>query len=384
MAKGVFAFAVTYLVANHLSKEDFGLWATLFSIATMLGVSELGVGQLILTTFHERGHSREEGERLVANAVAAMAGISLVLLFGLAIANTDGRLLGTVRWSGLLLAIILLRLVAAPHAAYLSALERYHERKVVEALTYGVAALAIAACIHAGRDISVLLLTINVVITAGSAIIWLRARQLGIPRVQLSVLSASEMRRIFTASFPYFVSNVSSLTTYAGFIALSAMVLNAVQIARISLLHTLLLMHAMQLFELLFKTVQPRMQDPVLMRRLRLMVAGSFALAILGAATVGPWVIETVFRQYHYSTPELVAYTCFVFLEIYYLLITSAMQMRSAMRSRLQWISIIKAGVFGVVLLAGSLVNHSTLVPYTILLVIYSAVMGLLAWRLSA
>lgn len=383
-AKGVFAFVITYLVANHLSKEQYGHWATLFSIAIVLGISELGVGQLILTTFHERRVSREEADRLISNSVAAMLVLSIVLQVGFSLAFAWSAMLPGVSWGGLLVAIILLRLITVPHGAYLMALERFHERKLAEALSYAAAAGFVAWGVARQASFSVLLLGMNAILTLGTLGVMVRARILGIPRIHWKSVTLPELRRVFGSSFPYFVTNVSSLTTYAGFIAMSSLVLNPLELARLSLLHTLLLMHAMQVFELLFKSVQTRMGEPGMMGKLTRLVGLAYLASLVGSVLAGPWIITRIFPKYHYSPVELSVYTTFVFLEVFYLMITTAVQMQSSLKQGLQNVSLIKAAAFGVLLLiAGLLPQQPGVLFYAVLLVVYSAAMGLLAWNLG-
>lgn len=380
--KGVCAFAITYLLARTLSFHDFGLWSTMFSIGTVLGVSELGVGQLILTTFHETKIRGAEADRLVTNAVAAMSALSVALLIVISFAFSWFHVLDDLRWRALLLATILVRLVVVPHGAYLSALERYHERKIAEAVSFLASAVFIYWGVSVKADLSMLLIGMNAIVTVGACGVAVRAVQLGMPRVRFSDIVPAQIRTVFATSFPYFVSNVSSLATYGGFIALSSMILPAAEIARLALLHNMLLMHVMQIGELVFRSLQPRMRDAALMRKLELGIAGTCALGLTVAVTAGSWLFSQVFKKYEYSRAELAVYVIFVFLEVLFLLLTSAMQMRSAHRLRLQWLSLLKAGAFLVVLgLAAMLWKTPTILSYAALLVVYSAGMAGLTWH---
>lgn len=384
-AKGICAFAITYVLANNLSVVEFGLWATMFSIGSVLGVSELGVGQLILTTFHERRVWDEDADQLVSNAVAAMVVLALVVLLMTSVIFSWQHVLAAVRWRFPLLAIILLRLVAVPYGAYLSALERYHERRLAEAASYGLGAGFIYWGVVTGADLSTLLLGMNAILTLGSLALIARARRLGFARVSPRTISLGRIRRVFGDSFPYFVSNVSTLVTYGAFIALSSLILTAAEVGRLSLLHGLLLMHTYQVFELVFRSVQPRMQDESLMRRLAQLVGVAYAGGLVVASLAGARLMALLFRSYTFSGWELALYTTFVFLEVYYLLLTSSMQMRSAMKHRLQWMSVVKAAAFSGVLIAASILSDAPgIALFTGLLTIYSATMTYAAWRINS
>ncbi len=382
--KGLCAFAITYRLANNLSASDFALWSTMFSFGMILSVADMGVGQLVLTTVHENRIRGIVDRRLMANAVFAMLTLSLMLLILMIGIFSWHDALAGVRWKNLLIALILFRLVMIPAGAFLSALERYYERKVAEAISYVVGAGFVFWGIHARADVSTLLLGLNAIITLGSVGIGVRAHKLGMPRVSPSDVAPADIRVIFAESVPYFVNNVSGLAIYGGFIALSAIVLPPVDIARLSLLHSVLFMHGYQAFELVFRSIQPRMHERALMRRLQGFVLVSYGVALAVAAALGPFVLGRLFRKYTYSPIELAVYATFVFLEVWYLLLTSEMQMRSAMKKNLQWMSIVKAIAFGVILLiTAATPGTPTLLFYFSLLVVYSASMAYVGWRVD-
>jgi O-antigen/teichoic acid export membrane protein len=382
VAKGLGSFAITYLLANGLSEHAFGLWATLFSFGTILSVADMGVGQLILTTFHEGRFAKGEDTRLVTNSVFAMALLAVALLAVTSLTVSARHLLEEVRWRNVLIALMLMRLLLIPYGAYLSAIERYHERKLAEALTYAAAAAFIYWGVSAGLGLSALLLGMNAIITLGSFALAVRADRLGMPRIQFDDVVPAQIRRVLVDAFPYFVNNVSGLAIYGGFIAVSSLVLSTTEIARLSLLHNLLLMHLFQVFELIFRSVQPRMKESRLMTQLNLLVVGSAALGMVLAALIGPWIFSVFFNKYAYSSTELVVYAAFAFCEVYYLLVTSAMQMQSALRARLQWMGLVKAVAFLGVLVVARLVSAQPgLLLYTSLLLAYAAVIGLMARR---
>jgi hypothetical protein len=254
---------------------------------------------------------------------------------------------------------------------------RYHERKLIEAVSYGFGALFIFLGTRWRADVSTLLLGMNVIITLGSLATGLRAARLGIAHVDPALVSRRDIGRMFADAFPYFVNNVSGLAIYGGFIALSALVLDATETARLSLLHVVLFTNLFQVFELLFRTIQTRMQDDAVMRRLRGLVLLAYLASGVVLAVAGPWLFEHVFRKYSYGPAELAVYATFIFLEIYYLLQTSRMQMRSSMRGTLQSMSLVKTFAFGLVLVAArALGERSSLLPYSLLLVAYSASMA--------
>jgi hypothetical protein len=362
---------------------ELALWATVLSVGTILSVADFGVGQLILTTMHERGAESAGERQLVAGSVVAMTILALSLLAIATLAFAFGHLLEGVRWRTLLVGVILLRLLLIPYGAFLMALERYHERKMAEALAYTIAAAMVVTGLSLGWSVSLHLLVLNTIVTLGAVGIGLRAWHLGLRRLPLQDVSIGGVRDVFHESFPYFVNNVSGLAIYGGFIALSRLVLDDLDVARLALLHTVLFMHLYQVFELIFRSVQPRMHDERLMLRLRQLLIVTFCIGLAAAGTVGPAIAQWLFKKYQFAPAELMIYTGFVFFEVYFLMLVSRMQMRSAMKAKLQWISLVKAAAFGCVLAATYASGRADLRLYATLLTVFSATMAYMASRLS-
>jgi hypothetical protein len=378
--KGIAAFLITYWLANALKPADLAAWAAIFSFGMILSVADFGVGQLVLTTLHERNASPCDETALMTNAVAVMSVVSLLLLLATSVAIECTNLLVGIRWAIPLVAVILLRLVLIPYGAFLQAVERYHERKIAEAIAYLLAAIFVRTGI--ATSVSGLLLGVNAIITLGSVGLALRARHLDAPNILVSAVTLGRCKAIIIDSFAYFVNNISGLAIYGGFIALSSMILPPYELARLALLHSLLFMHLYQLFELMFRTVQTRMSDPNMIRKLKIVLAVVSGSGVVIAGVLGGWVMGSLFHQYRFSAMEMVIYAAFIFLEVYFLMITSAMQMQSAMKPALQWLSYGKAGAFLVVLSSVHwLMPNATLFGYAFCLAIYSALLAAVsAW----
>ncbi len=376
-AKGLLALAITYWLANALSVEDFALWATVFSLGMILSVADFGVGQLVLTTFHERPRSGSENVRLLTNAVAGMALLSGGLFVVGCVAIASGQWLGGVRWSYVVMLLIVARLVFIPYGAVLSAHERYHERRVIEAASYALGAVFIWWSTRTGASVALMLLGMNACLTLGSLVTAGRAAQLGLARVTPALVTGPDTREVFRESLPYFVNNVSGLAIYGGFIAISSMLLAPAQTAKLSLLHSLVFMHLFQVFELIFRTSQTRLRDERLVVRLKVLVAVTYAGSVVAVAGAGPWLFKRFVAKYDYSVGELIVYLTFGFLEVYYLLLTSKLQMESARKRTLQSISLLKAAGFaGAVGVAAVVWPQPTLLAYSWVLVAFSLVMA--------
>lgn len=375
--KGICAFMITYWLANSLTVDNFASWAIVFSFGMILSVADFGVGQLVLTTLHESDLAVAGDVKLMTQSVTAMALLSTLMLLLTSIVLLFHDFLGGIRWKYFIVFLILLRLIFIPFGAALSAHDRYHERKLIEAVSYALGAVFILWGVTRQADVSTLLLGMNLFITLGSVAMGVRAARLGVARVQLRSIAFSDIGRVFTDSLPYFINNVSGLAIYGGFIALSALVLTTNETAKVSLLHNLLFMNLFQAFELVFRTMQTRMHDEALMHRLRILMGLSYLGCVVSLALAGAWLFRSFFGRYEYTAGELVVYVSFVFLEIYYLLLTSRMQMNSSMKGTLQSMSLAKAAGFLVALLGVSTMRGDpTLMMFSLVLVVYSLSMA--------
>lgn len=372
-AKGVCAFMINYWLANSLRVEDFALWATVFSFGMILSVTDFGVGQLVLTTLHEKNLAVVGDSRLMTNSVVTMVIVSTSILLLTSILFALYDFFGGMKWKLVIVSIILFRLVLIPFGAVLSAQDRFHERKFIEAISYAVGAIFILWGTEVKVDVSTMLLGMNFFITLGSLVIGVRAIKLSGARIEKESIKICEIKRVFADSMPYFINNISGLAIYGGFIAFSSLILNSNEIAKLSLLHSLIFMHMFQVFELIFRTIQTKMHDESLMKKLKGLIIISYLSCLVSLALVGVWMLKLFFRKYEYSAGELLIYTTFAFLEIYYLLLTSKMQMNSAMKNKLQSMSLIKAlGFFIVLMLMYLLKKNPSLIFYSCLLVLYS------------
>ena len=375
--KGICAVAINYWLANSLRVDDFALWATIFSLGMILSVGDFGVGQLVLTSIHENNLAESGDNSLLTNSVAAMAILSTLILLLTFLFLTFYHVPYDIKWIISIVLLILFRLIVIPYGAVLSAINRYHERKFIEAVNYAICALFILLSIKLKADVFTMLLGMNFLLTLGSLAIGVRAARVGGLRFEIARIQYCNIKKIFSDSLPYFINNVSGLAIYGGFIFFSSLILNSTEIAKLSLLHNLIFMHLYQVFELIFRTSQTKLQDQSLMKKLKILVIISYLGCLISAALSGVLLFKFFFGKYEYTANELLIYTTFAFLEIYYLLLTSKMQMKSTMRQRLQSMSLIKTLVFiGILIFVSEIRANPSLVLYSSFLVIYSLFMA--------
>lgn len=358
--KGAASVAVSIFLANKLGASEFALWSAVFSFGIVLSLADLGIGQLLLTSFFEGNFKGRDPEVMLWNAVAAMSMLAAALLFCAPAALRSSPAIADLPGVFPITALIVLRLPLIPFGAMLSAAARFHERKVIEAASYVVGATAVAVATQFGTSLALMLVLMNGAITGGSVLAAARAVSLSPAGLRIRGVASSEVWHLYRGAWPYFVNNLSGLVVYGGFVALSSWALPTDNLAKLAVLHGFVFMQVFQVFDLVFRSNQTRLDDKVVMSRMSTLVfvsAVGYCVLVLGG---GPEVLSLVFQRYRFSRPELLTYGAFLFGEIYYALLASNLQMRERYRDILARISVAKVLCFTIVI---AYVNALRLAP---------------------
>lgn len=342
VAKGICAFVINYCVANRLSVEHFALWSTFFSFGTILSVADCGLGQLVLTTLHEQKRAETGDARLLSNSVAGLGVLSTVAFLCVLALFAYGNAFAGISWKEAIVALIVFRLVAIPYGAVLSAQDRFHERKLIESLSYAAAGAFIWAACRMGWGVSAMLFGLNAVVSLGAFATCVRASALISSKFRFEFVDRAHVIRLLADAFPYFVNNLSGVVVYGGFVAISSFVVGEGDIAKLSLLHNLIFLHLYQLFDVIFRTTQVQMFTGDMTGRLLRVVVATYLFGLIGSLTIGPWMFKLCFAKYTFTALELATYVTFAFAEVYYLLLTTRMQMRGSYKRVLQTMAGIK------------------------------------------
>lgn len=328
--KAACAFVVQYYLVNTLSAPDFALWATVLSLCVLVSIFDLGIGQYIMTGLISRDNDREHTAVLLSN------GLLLSSFLGVLAGATMFMLLGQFDWkaSALISGIIAIRVVLIPFSAHLFALGRYHERKLIEFLSYALSLVAVVLLGDPERIVGVLVL-FNVSLTMGSVLIALRSTSLRPVRLEGARITRPVLRDMLRGAMPYFIHNAAGLLFYGGFIWLMSFSLDSLDLARLAVLHTLVFSNSLQVAEVAFKTRQVRLTDLSYFRRIEGAVAVGSAVMIVVMAAGGVTMIGWYAAKYQFTTAELVVYSIFVGSELYWLLVHSRMQILTGCEWRL-------------------------------------------------
>jgi len=380
--KSLFAFIISSIVGNYLPVHEFGLWSYVFAVAMIVGVSELGVGQFVMTYFHTGAEGFQDFKELASNSIAVtvVTAATLALASHPLAAKIDKS--GIIEYLSFTLFLLSIRVVASPYNGFLSAINRFHERKIIEATTYAILIVVVKFCVYRGASLGALLLTANSVFAFGSLLAMARAYQLGFPKFDFSNIRVSRLLAIVMKSLPYFMGNVTSIATYSGLVVAASTVLDVHELGRFALLHTVFLMSAIQILEVVLRTVQIRLGSVQYFNRLQWIIVKAFTVSTPLILISGDYLVKLIFPKFSYTVIELFFFWIMIGFESLFLLSTLAMQVNSRMGGILQLCSISKAAAC-----AGAIAGTSfffTNVQLTIFvsgLAVVSCISSVITWR---
>ncbi|TOQ18557.1 hypothetical protein, partial [Vibrio parahaemolyticus] len=137
--KAIAALSMSVLLANSLSINDFALWSLLISISLYFTLSDMGIGQYLLRTMVAYRSGELESATMNARIGAANTVLAFVVfvffVFGgvLLISSERFEPIGVVNLVFFML-LVLARSLLIPYLAQLSAYEKFHIRKNIEAI----------------------------------------------------------------------------------------------------------------------------------------------------------------------------------------------------------------------------------------------------------
>ena len=318
------AFAIQYLLVNRLDVSAFAAWATVLSLGVLISVSDLGIGQYVMTSLI----GRLDDEAFVAEILGNSIVVAMLLTAGAgilmyALLPQFGAVVG---W--LLAYVVAARIVFIPFSAHLLAAGRYHERKFVEFISYAASALLVAGALARELDLVFILLAFNFALSASGILIALRSAQLRGPTA-FGPLRWARCREIMVGALPYFLHNAAGLLYYGGFIWIVSFALDAQQLAKLSVLHTLLFGNCYQAAEVLIKTRQIELVERVHFSRMELLLFLFCAAAGLLFVLGGVPMLRLYARNYEFHLPEIGVYVVFLSIELYWLLFHARLQILS-------------------------------------------------------
>lgn len=326
IVKGICALAVSYMVASSFTVEDFALWSVIFSLGMLLSISDLGIGQYIVTSYLSSYRSKEEFEQDVVTSLQLIFSIFIVVCAGM-LASKE-LLLNQYELTAQLIIVVLARLLIIPFGAYMQALGYYFERKLIEAFGYFVLVCYVYVSIEGATHYNIIVYA-NVILTCSLFFVIFRAYMLGFPKGIFKIQRKKKYIIVLKSSFPYFLNNSAGLLIYGGFIFILSLMLSSAVLAKVSLLHSIIFLNLYQCYELIFRTAQTKLTEKKFYTNLAYFSLGTLSVFIVGFTTLGGVVISDYFPLYSFDTNDMLVFSFFCVSEIVFLLILSKAQIDS-------------------------------------------------------
>lgn len=330
------ALVVNWLVLSRFPPEDYVTWAVTSSVLVVATASDLGIGQA--TTTQLLHSSREQWPavlKMASHSLLPLAMIGAVFVF-LALGAQPAD------YKAAMATAIGLRILTIPAGALLNAVNQFKLRKAIEVTVYLVAAVAIAAIALASAPVLWALLVLNTAFLAGAVTSVLVARRYVVTPLDPPAPAPMALSAFYRTSVPYMVNNLTGLLTYGGLIWLCSYLINTDALARLSVLHTFVLINVYQVYDVLLKSRQADMVRPAHVARMARVNLGFMLLIPSLALLVGPSVLGWFAPQLVFQPLELLLFAAFLSLELGFLFLQSVMQVDPAKAGLLSKCALVK------------------------------------------
>jgi len=282
--------------------------------------SDLGIGQHTVTLLiHAERASRKS---ILMNACIAITPLVL-LAFGFVYLSLSGA----GYYVFLMALFVSLRLFSIPFGALLNATNNFKKRKILEFLTYVLAAIAISLIVYLKKDVNMSLLALNISLIIGSvATILITLKDIPNTTFVMDVSVFRSTARVLQGSLPFLVNNLTELLTYGGFIWISSFVLPGFLISKLSVLHTFLFITIYQVYDVFLRSKQADlvMDEKInyFLKLNRFIILATPLCVLFG----GIILLRVIAPNFHFEILELLFFSIFMIVELCYLVIKSVIQ----------------------------------------------------------
>ena len=340
--KGVCALVLNIIVANYLETPEFVEWSIFFSLAMLLSISDLGIGQYVLTSLMEIKVGSKTGVVLISESIAALVSISLLTFLSILcfLYFTDKLNLYYVG----LVAILLIRIPITTYSAYLQSIDKLHEKKLIESLGYFIALTAVFLATSLDASFDEILMLFVAIISSSQILIVVRATRWRCPKLDIKFFAVRAS--IFKGATPFLASNSANLLIYGAFISLSSLVLTDEALALLAIMHATILTYGYQGCELIFRILQVRFLNHDFRAKIKYYFLCSCLVGFIFIAFAGTYLFELGYPRYLFSLSNILLFSVFSLSEFYYLLLTFHIQIDSKLSPSLTVLSVTKVIVF--------------------------------------
>lgn len=368
--KSVLALSINWMVLAQFSSADYVTWAVSSSILVVATASDLGIGQYATTQFIHAtpdrwsAIARDSLAALVPLALGAMAFVYLALSSQPA------------AYKAAMATFIGLRVLSIPFGAVLNAVNQFKLRKAIEVGVYLASTVFIAWVAYAGEPVLWALLILNAFFMVGGFVtVQLASRYFDARSLWGALPGVASLRRVYRESVPFMVNNLSGLLTYGGFIWVSNFILSTDALAKLSVLHTFILINAYQAYDVILRA---RQADLIRAAHVKRMSTLNFVLMVgcpILAFIFGNELLSLITKSMEFSQSEIVIFSIFLVIELGFLLLQSVVQVSPQLSRQLSRYALVKLALQAMAVVTYSLAlsgEAKTLTNYIALLVVTS------------
>lgn len=282
--------------------------------------SDLGIGQHTVT-------SLIKSPVVTRKSIIVNACFAIIPLFFVSFIFLYFSLSGSKYYILLMATFVSLRLFSIPFGAVLNATNNFKLRKIIEFLSYLIAAIGISLIIYYIKDVQMSLLALNISFIIGAIATIIIAFK-DIPNVSIEINSAvwRIVPNIMYESLPFLINNITALLTYGGFIWLSSFVLPGTLIAKLSVLHSFMFMTMYQIYDVFLRSKQA---DLILHSKVKFFLSFNRVLLIVVPVFViflGGFLLKIIASTIKFEISDLIIFSVFIVVEFCYLIIQSVIQ----------------------------------------------------------
>jgi hypothetical protein len=334
--KSLVILFINWIILNKLDSNDYVVWSITSSVLMIATASDLGIGQHTVTLLI---HTQKElwKSRLIKACIAISP------LFLLSFGFVYLSLSGAPYYVFLMALFVSFRLFSIPFGALLNATNNFKVRKIIEFITYVIAAIAILAILHFKKDVNLSLLALNISFFIGSSItVFIALKDVPNNPVVIDGSIFKSTLTVLHGSLPFLVNNLTALLTYGGFIWISSFVLPSFLIAKLSVLHSFLFMTLYQVYDVFLRSKQA---DLILPEKIKFFIKLNRFLALVTSVFMliaGIFLLKIIAPKLQFSIVEMLLFSIFMIVEFCYLIIQSIVQVDLSHSRSLFFYSIVR------------------------------------------
>lgn len=363
--KSVVALYINWIVLAQFSEIDYVTWSVTSSILVVATASDLGIGQYAVTRFIHSDVS--SWPTIIRDCLLALVPLTIgAILFVLVFIS------GPSMFYKITMASFLgLRLLSIPFGAVLNAVNQFKIRKAIEVGVYIGSAIVINIIATVGGEVTWALLTINAAFLLGGVVtVAATSRYVAIGDIFVGRATGQSVTGVYAASTHFMVNNITGLVTYGGFIWISSFFLGTNALAKLSVLHTFVLINVYQVYDVFLKARQADLITYIgssSVRKVNTYLTFGIPIIFL---LLGGEVFKLITSNLEFIRLEVVLFSLFISIELGHLFIQSLTQVRQDLSTNLSLYSAIRLTSQALALLLYSLLPFDgDLVVYVGLLV---------------